>query len=209
MKPLQTRETESRRLTTLAFYESQSERYARSTAHVDMEALYGPFLRELPRGGSILDAGCGSGRDTKAFAERGYRVTAIDASPTLVRRAAAFTEQQCKVLVFQDLAFRDEYDGIWACASLLHVPKRDVPDVLNRFTQALKPGGVLYISLKEGQGERTEEDGRFFNYYTADAFREVITGVATLRELPFCPTEEIRGCLNRGPWLNILLRRLG
>lgn len=200
-------EIESSHLTTLAFYESHGEQYHRSTAHLDMQALYGPFLRELPPGASILDAGCGSGRDTRAFAERGYRVTALDASPTIVQLAAAFTGQPCTVLSFQEMAFRDACDGIWACASLLHVPKREMPDVMNRFLQALRPGGVLYISLQEGEGEGIAEDGRFFNYYTADAFREVTAGIPALRELACWMTEEIRSCHRRYRWLNLLLKK--
>jgi SAM-dependent methyltransferase len=194
--------------TTLAFYDSHSEQYFASTAHVDMGPLYGKFLGELPRGASILDAGCGSGRDTKAFAARGYRVTAIDGSARLVELAAAFTGQSCTTLAFHDVAFRDAFDGIWACASLVHVPERDAPDVIGRFTDALKPGGVLYISLKEGDGERTADDGRFFCDYSAEAFRKVTASVPALRELVVWTTEDVRSSPASGRWLNFLLKKI-
>jgi SAM-dependent methyltransferase len=193
--------------TTLAFYDSHSQQYHESTAHLDMGPLYDPFLRELRRGASILDAGCGSGRDTKAFAERGYRVTAIDGSARLVELATAFTGQPCTTLAFHDVAFLEAFDGIWACASLVHVPAREAPDVILRFTHALKPGGVLYISLKEGDGERIANDGRFFCYYGADAFRNVTTAVPALRELAVWTTDDVRSPSDDGRWLNFLLKK--
>jgi SAM-dependent methyltransferase len=192
---------------TLAFYEKHAEEYCCSTARLDFRELYGPFLKELPQEAHILDAGCGSGRDTKAFLERGYRVTAIDASSELAKLATAFTGQCCEVLSFQTMNFRDEFDGIWACASILHVPNLEVPDVMRRFSRALKVGGFFYISLKEGEGERIAEDGRFFNYYTRDSFRKLLVSFPELCEIAFWQTEETRSRDNVDPWLNFLLQR--
>ena len=196
-------------LPTLAFYEKHSQEYYKSTVDVDMHELYGPFLSELPSAGRILDAGCGSGRDTKAFLERGYRVLAIDASPKMVQLATALTGQSCAVLRFQEMEFQEEFDGIWACASLLHVPKSQMHDVMHRFIQALKPGGIFYLSLKEGEGEHVAEDGRFFNYYTVDSFRQLLANFPALRELAFWKTEEIRSRQYRSLWLNFLLKKQG
>lgn len=201
--------TSSCDLHTLAFYEKHSQEYYKSTVDVDMRELYEPFLSELPSAGRILDAGCGSGRDTKAFLERGYRVVAIDASPKMTQLAAALTGQRCEVLRFQEMEFHEEFDGIWACASLLHVPKSQIPDVMRRFIRALKPGGIFYLSLKEGEGEQVAEDGRFFNYYTAESFRRLLTNFPVLRELAFWKTEEIRSHEYRSLWLNFLLKKQG
>ncbi len=209
MKSSQMCDTESYYLSTLDFYEKHSQEYYKSTVDLDMHELYDLFLRELPPGAHILDAGCGSGRDTKAFLERGYRVLAIDASVKLAQLATVFTRQRCEVLSFQKMDFREQFDGIWACASLLHVSKREMHDVMHRFIQALKPGGIFYLSLKEGEGEHIGEDGRFFNYYTADSFRELLATFSTLRELAFWKTEEIRSRQHRGLWLNFLLKKLG
>src|SRR5439155_961832 len=136
-----------------------------------LNELYEPFLKELAPNAHILDAGCGSGRDSKAFLDHGFIVTAIDASPQMAHAASTLTNQPCKVLSFQEMDFREEFNGIWACASILHVPKAEMPDVMKRFVTGLKPGGIFYISLKEGEGERIAEDGRFFNYYSAESFR--------------------------------------
>jgi SAM-dependent methyltransferase len=193
---------------TLAFYERHGAEYHAATAHVDMDRLYEPFLRELPPAASILDAGCGCGRDTKAFAQRGYRVIAIDASPALARLAAAFTGQPCMTLALQDIAFSAAFDAVWACASLVHVPTCDAGNVVDRFARALKPGGVLYISVKEGDGERTAADGRLFCDYTVATLRALIAPVAALRELAVWTTADVRGS-QHGRWLNTLQRKDG
>jgi SAM-dependent methyltransferase len=201
--------TRSSDLTTLAFYDAHAQEYCESTLRMDLHGLYEPFLKELNRGAHILDAGCGSGRDTKAFLKRGFRVTAIDASPQLARLATAFTGQRCRVLCFQEMKFREQFDGVWASASLLHVPRREMHEVMPRFIQALKPGGDFYISLKEGEGECIAEGGRFFSYYTADSFRELLACFPALHETSFWKTSQIRSRQHSGPWLNFLLRKVG
>ena len=144
-------------LNTIEFYDTHAKEYCDSTVYLDLHGVYERFLRELSPGAHILDAGCGSGRDTKTFSDRNYRVTAIDASPEITRLARMFTGQPCRVLRFQDMEFREEFDGIWACASLLHISKDEMPEVMPRFIQALRPAGIMYLSLKEGDGERIAE----------------------------------------------------
>ena len=192
---------------TTAYYDAHADEYFKSSVKLDLHELYEPFLKELCPGAHILDAGCGSGRDTKAFLDRGYRVTAIDASPQLVRLATAFTGYPCEVLSFQEMEFREEFDGIWACASLLHVAKGEVNDVLARFIRALKLGGTFYISLKEGEGEHVSEDGRFFCYYSEDSFRTLVGRFPALREQAFWKTKEIRSTSHCEPWLSFLLKK--
>ena len=153
-----------------------------------------------------MDAGCGSGRDTKRFLDRGCRVTTIDASCELARLAAEYTNQPCEVLRFQEMQFREEFDGIWACASLLHIPKHDMYDVIPRLIRALKPGGILYLSLKEGEEEGMADDGRFFCDYTRESLQEVFENFPSLHELAFWRTEEIQNG-GRQPWLNLLFRK--
>src|SRR5579864_8513390 len=95
---------------TLDYYDAHALEYFESTAGLDLHELYEPFLRELPPRAHILDAGCGSGRDTKAFLDRGYRVTSIDGSPALAHLATKFTGQFCTVLPFQEMQFQEEFD---------------------------------------------------------------------------------------------------
>jgi len=147
---------------TLDFYERNGAKFAAQTQPLDMSGFYKPFLAQMRAHGHILDAGCGSGRDTKAFLERGYQVTAFDASQTLVNIASAYPGLPVRKMTFQEMAFHNEFDGVWACASLLHIPLDELAGVLVRCANALKSGGVLYLSFKYGDGQRIAEDGRQF-----------------------------------------------
>lgn len=119
------------------------------------------FIRYLPEHASILDLGCGSGRDTLAFKKFGHQVEAIDYSEKLVKKARQLTGLPVQLGSFYELAEQEKYDGIWACASLLHCERDKLSDVLQRILTALKSGGVCYMSFKYGDQNR-EKDGRSF-----------------------------------------------
>jgi len=189
------------------FYNTHAEEYGRSTVVVDMSRVYERFLSELAPGSHILDAGCGSGRDTKAFLDRGYVVTAFDGSPQMASFASRYTGQECLVLRFQDVEFHEKFDGIWACASLLHVPKREMKDVYVRLVAALKPGGVMYASFIAGDGVRVSQDGRLYSSYTAKSLREMLKETPAVLSVAFWHSDEIPSSVRRAPWLNSLLRK--
>ena len=148
-------------MSTQRYYQRNAQQFFESTVAVDMAEIRDRFTALLPEHGAVLDAGCGSGRDAKAFAEQGFQVEAFDASPELAALASQHSGLPVKVLRFQELDAVARYDGIWCCASLLHVPLMELPEVFRRLAQALKAGGVLYASFKYGQGER-EDNGRVF-----------------------------------------------
>jgi superfamily II DNA or RNA helicase/SAM-dependent methyltransferase len=146
---------------TIAYYDHNADHFFTTTACVDMRAVYERFLPYIPEGGSILDAGCGSGRDAKAFHEKGYAVTAFDASAELVQRAKLNTGLNVQHLTFAGVTDELAYDGVWACASLLHVPISDIPNTLAVLWSSLKYGGAFYLSFKLGLGERVHNGRRF------------------------------------------------
>lgn len=160
---------------TLAFYENRADEFCRKTAAADLNETYRPFLSTLHKGATILDAGCGSGRDARAFLEKGFRVKAFDASPKVAEIASRYIGQPCDVLSFEQMDYNQEFDGIWACASLLHVSHGAMPKTLDRLAKALKPKGTLFVSLKEGEGESIANDGRFFSYFRAQEFKKLLT----------------------------------
>lgn len=191
---------------TARFYEEHADDYIRETVHVDMQSWYEPFLRRIPKGGRILDAGCGSGRDSKAFLDRGYSVLSIDASQKMVEAATTLTGQQAIRTAFQDISFSEEFDGIWACASLLHVPLIELPDVFTRLASALRISGIFYASFKEGQGERNH-NGRRFTDMDEASIDALIRGVAGLKRVELWHADDLRP--NRSDkWINVLLRRV-
>lgn len=146
---------------TLSFYEQNAAEFFAATVDVDMAELRQRFLAGLPAKARILDAGCGSGRDAKAFADLGHDVLAFDASEALARMASAHCGFTVAVRDFDSVAEVERYDGIWCCASLLHVLPADMSGVIDRLWRALKPGGAIYFSFKHGLGERVLGGRRF------------------------------------------------
>jgi 2-polyprenyl-3-methyl-5-hydroxy-6-metoxy-1,4-benzoquinol methylase len=126
------------------YYASNARAFFESTVDVDMTSTHGPFLQRLGPGSHILDAGCGSGRDAKAFASLGHVVTAFDASAELARLATEHCGFEVAVRSFHDVDEVAAYDGIWCCASLLHVPREEMPNTPARQWAALHAGGCMY-----------------------------------------------------------------
>lgn len=147
--------------TTLDYYNKNSESFYKQTINVDMESLYQPFLRYLPEKSKILDLGCGSGRDTLAFKNKGFQIEATDYSEKLVEQAKKVTGVPVRLESFYELNDRERYEGIWACASLLHCERDRLTDVIARILNALKPDGICYMSFKYGKTDRIS-NGRSF-----------------------------------------------
>ena len=183
---------------THRYYEDKAEEYLARTSQLDMESLYKPFLELIPAGGTILDAGCGPGRDVLAFLKQGFRVTAFDASEKMVEIASTQTGVAALQMRFQ------EFDGIWACASLLHVPFCELEDVLTRFRRALKTGGICFMSFKQGNGERFE-DGRRFIDFTEATLQQKLADISGLSILRTWGTEDQAG-RSGVQWVNALIR---
>jgi 2-polyprenyl-3-methyl-5-hydroxy-6-metoxy-1,4-benzoquinol methylase len=196
-----------RRNSSAAYYDANAEEYSAATLQIDMNAIRSRFLSSVPPGALILDAGCGSGRDTVAFLRRGYSVTGFDASAKMAECASKYTGQKCAVLRFQDMTFDREFDAVWSCAALLHVPKAEMSDVLGRIVRALKPGGVAYFSFIEGDDERTSSDGRFYNSYTTELLRDLLHDVGGTQELDCWRSYRDPDSPKQAPWLNFIIKR--
>ncbi|SNB47378.1 Superfamily II DNA or RNA helicase [Geobacter sp. DSM 9736] len=187
------------------YYSVNAIAFFDDTVGVDMSAIHERFLALVPKGGLVLDAGCGSGRDAREFKLRGYRVAAFDASPELAALAGAHIGQEVLVRTFADVDEVGLYDGIWACASLLHLPSAELPDALKRLWRALKPGGVFYLSFKEGRGERTK-DGRHFTDLTELELRRIINELQDVFKIDCWQSRDARPGRS-DVWLNALVRR--
>ena len=167
---------------SIEYYNNKADDFFGSTINVEMQDLYDKFEEYLVPQGHVLDAGCGSGRDTKYFLDKGYVVDAFDASEELVKRASVYTGIEVNKMFFQDLDVSNKYDGIWACASLLHVPKNEIHSIFEKFICALKPNGAWYMSFKCGEQERTK-DGRFFNDYTIDKLQTLLQSFSQVMKI--------------------------
>lgn len=192
---------------TSAYYDAHASEYCTHTIAVDMSGLYAPFLELICAGGRVLDVGCGSGRDSLAFLQRGFSVVSMDASVEMVKATTALTRQDALQLTFDQIEFESEFDGIWACASLLHVSRRDLDAVLVRLTRALRLNAVLYMSFKYGESERLEH-GRFFNDLNEPLMKLVLADHPCLELVKLSITDDVRNERQGSQqWLNALVRR--
>ena len=188
---------------TLQYYESHADSFAAGTYGADMSAAAERFIACLPERARILDFGCGAGRDTKYFMQKGFVVDAVDGSAELCRIASAYTGAEVKRMLFGELEAVGVYDGIWACASILHLPEEELVDVLGRIARALKAGGVLYTSFKYGIGGGMR-NGRYFTNFTEETLREFWKRVPglTLREVWI--SGDVRPGREAERWVNLL-----
>lgn len=156
--------------TTLHFYASEAEIYAGRARELGAARLQ-RFADLLPAGGQVLEIGCGGGQDSQALLALGLDVTPTDGSPELAAQAQKQLGRPVSVLLFEDLVADAAFDGVWANACLLHVPRPALPSILARVHRALRPGGVFYASFKAGQTEGRDRFGRYYNYPDADWLR--------------------------------------
>jgi superfamily II DNA or RNA helicase/HKD family nuclease/SOS-response transcriptional repressor LexA len=187
------------------YYSQNARSFFDSTASVDMSGLHDVFLSRLPAKAHILDAGCGSARDAKAFADRGFKVSAFDASSELASLASQHCGFDVGVRTFADVAEIEAYDGIWCCASLLHVPAAELPACLIRLWRALRPNGCLYLSFKLGTGER-EHAGRRFTDADEATLRHWLSPLTLVSSVEIWVSEDKRPDRNE-PWINALVAK--
>lgn len=191
---------------TLEYYNFNVKSFNANTFSADFSQIQQEFLKILTPGSYILDFGCGSGRDTKYFLEQGYKVDAIDGSSELCKLASAHTGIKVRQMLFQELHAKEKYDGIWACASILHVAKNELPDILQRMYNALKSDGTIYASFKYGDFEG-ERSGRYFSDFTEESFGKLVKGIHGLVIEKMWITGDVRDGREEEKWLNIILRR--
>ena len=190
---------------TLNYYNEQAEKFVQGTVDVEFSHLQNQFIEMLPAGGTILDLGCGSGRDSKAYKNAGFKVIAVDGSEALCKIAGEYIGQEVICCKFQDLEVKGKLDGVWACATLLHLEKEDVVKTMQKLTDCLVPGGIFYASFKYGDfsGDR---NGRFFTDMTEDSFAELLKQVEGLEIVKQIITEDARPDRSER-WLNVFLKK--
>jgi SAM-dependent methyltransferase len=147
---------------TLQFYRDNAQSYA-DWAKAPSTRLKG-FLALLPPGGSILELGCGAGNHSAVMLEAGFAVRATDGSPEMAEIASRRLGHPVEAMLFHELDAREAYDGVWASACLLHVPRDELAAILGRIHRALKPSGVFHASFKIGEGDGRDDLGRYYNY---------------------------------------------
>jgi cyclopropane fatty-acyl-phospholipid synthase-like methyltransferase len=191
---------------TIDYYNKNAKKFCQQTKEVDFDLLYECFLNYLEEGDYILDLGCGSGRDSKYFIENGYRVKAIDGSEEICKIASKYIGQKVECRLFSDISEKDTYDAVWACASLLHIPEKEMSRILELLYHSLKPGGIIYMSFKYGKEERIKNN-RYFNDYDEEKFRNMIKRIGNYKILETFLTSDARKDRQGEKWLNVIIMK--
>lgn len=190
---------------SIDFYNKNANEFFDSTVNADMSYLYNIFEKQLEKKGEILDLGCGSGRDSKYFLNKGYAVVAIDLSEKLAEKASKYIGQNVIVKDMREIDYKDRFIGIWACASFLHLTESDILKTLEKAYLALKDEGIIYLSFKYGE-ENYKKNGRDFTCFTEKKFFNLIKQLKFKEENVFI-TKDVRKDRENEKWLNIILKK--
>ena len=191
---------------TISYYSKNSKAFYEATINADMGKIYESFLPLISKGGTILDFGCGSGRDSKYFMSQGFDVVALDGCEEMCNLASKFLGKEVKKMLFNDLNSVASYDGIWACASILHLEKSILKDVFRKMERALKNGGYIYTSFKYGDKEEYINE-RYYTFFNESSFTEFLKGVDNLVIQIIWTTYDSRKEFSNIKWLNVILKK--
>ncbi len=188
------------------YYNVNAESFFQATVYADMSLWRNKFESYLKANGRILDVGCGSGRDSKAFLEHGFSVEAFDASAEMCTKASKFIGEEVKQMRFDEIAFYKEFDGIWACASLLHVAREELPVILNKLYKSLKDNGKIYVSFKYGEGKKQRGD-RIFTDLTEESLKKLLL-LSDFEVIESGITTDVRPGREDEKWINAIAGKI-
>ena len=191
---------------SIEYYNKYAAKIYDETVDADMDEIMQEFLKELEEGDTILDLGCGSGRDSLKMYELGYDVTPLDAAAEMCKLAEIHTGLDVLEMSYEDMEFEDVFDGIWACGSLIHVPKSEMKAILSKLADALCVHGILYMSMKKGDYEGFRGE-RYFSDYTEDSLKTMIEKTGFFEIIRIWESDDVRSNHSSMKWVNLLARK--
>ncbi len=194
------------RKNTIAYYDEHAAEFVENTRDAVFTDIQENFVRYMPKGGKILDFGCGSGRDTKYFLDAGFQVEAIDGSREMCKLASKYTGIDVLCMDFTDFSAPMHFEGIWACASLLHLGREELEKVFGKLYEALKLNGLLYASFKLGTFEG-EKNGRYFTYMEEESVKELLEKYPGFLVESLWVSRDVRPGRENESWINFMLRK--
>ncbi len=192
-------------MNTIDYYNKNAAEYYNQTVEMSMEDIIEEFIQYVPADGAILDLGCGSGRDSIYFIEEGFDVTAVDGSKAMCELAKIEIGQEVHNIKFEELEFDNVFDGVWACASLLHIKKNDLPAIIAKISKSLVDEGVLYMSVKHGNFEGVI-DGRYYADYRTAEIKELFKNFPEFEIIDMYTKRRNKD--DEKSWLNIFVRKV-
>lgn len=191
---------------SIDYYNRYAVPYYEETVDVDMTEVIEPFMELLPENAEVLDLGCGSGRDTIVLEERGFYVTPMDGSEEMCKLAEINTDQEVLQMTYDEMEFDDVFDGIWACAALVHLTDDEMREIMKKLIQALKADGILYFSVHKGDRDGIY-NGRYFRDYTRKELSDLMEEFPELERINMWTTQDARSGKSDGQWLNVLAKK--
>ena len=191
---------------SIDYYNRYAVPYYEETVDVDMTEVIEPFMELLPENAEVLDLGCGSGRDTIVLEERGFYVTPMDGSEEMCKLEEINTDQEVLQMTYDEMEFDDVFDGIWACAALVHLTDDEVREIMKKLIQALKADGILYFSVHKGDRDGIY-NGRYFRDYTRKELSDLMEEFPELELINMWTTQDARSGKSDGQWLNVLAKK--
>ena len=190
---------------SIDYYNRYAVPYYEETVDASMEEVMKPFvelLSEESENAEVLDLGCGSGR------EYGFYVTPMDGSEEMCKLAEVNTDKEVLQMTYDEMEFDDVFDGIWACASLIHLTEDEMRKVMKKLVQALKENGVLYFSVHRGDRDGIYH-GRYFHDYNRRELQSLMEEYPELEVVDIWTTQDVRSEKSYKLWLNVLARKTG
>lgn len=185
------------------YYSEHSDEYISNTIGLDMSLFYPMLLKSIPQGGTILDVGFGSGRDSIYFDKHGYDVYSIDTCDSFVNHLKKYKIGHVYKKSVLEIDYKNKFDGIWANAALVNLNKVEIKDALIKLRDALKPNGVIYASFKYGTSEGYDELGRYNTYLNESQMVEMLSGT----QLFFKDMRIAKDTTRKLNWLDVVLRK--
>ncbi len=191
---------------SIEYYDQNTTQFVNATIDADMTNVYAEFEKYIDLGGTILDLGCGSGRDSLYFYDKGYKVVAVDPSTAMCSETRKRVPIEVFLMRAEDIGFIEKFDAVWACASLIHVARENMRATVSKIIQALKCGGIFYSSWKYGHGEQVRQ-GRYFAYFTEQELIDLFTSIDNLEVVRIWITEDTKVIKEHTRWLNFLVKK--
>lgn len=190
---------------TIAYYNKNALDYSKIVNSADMTENYERFLQYIPKGASIIDLGCGSGRDLKYFNEHGYIAEGLDASEKLCILAEQYSGSKVTCSDFLSWQPTRQFDAFWANASLLHLTAEEIIEFFEKKTRYLSKGGIFYFSMKSGIPAGDDDKGRFFSPFTEKLLTDILQN-PSLMLIDRWSNPDSLGRINT-IWVSIVLRK--
>ena len=191
---------------SINYYNKNSAEFIEGTFNADMSKLRETFLQYIPEKGRVLDLGCGSGRDAKAFMELGYETYAMDGSEEMVKYCKQFLGDRVKLATFQEYETDMMFDGIWASASLLHVDEDEIEGIIRKYFNLLVDNGAFYMSFKY-RDENFVKGERYFNCFTEDKVKELCEKIPGASVVERFATGDVRDGRDGEMWISVVVQK--